>query len=390
MAATSMKYRIRCLTPLLVGDGNVLSPIDYMVWRDQVNVLDQPRIFRLLAKSPRLDVYLREIKKATRLEFASWGGFAQNFACRRIPFDEPRHAALWANVPPEQLSIPTFVRDTRGPYLPGSAIKGALRTAFLGSRYGENLADTARRLAKSEIPPRWGCQAEDALTGKLGASVFKVLRISDSQPLNDSALRIYLTRVAVLARSADGALQLRWKLYPKGSVEASKINEAAVTFAEMAPPATVFEGHLSLPTFYRQEAIAKELGWKDTLSLEELLAATNDWAGKVLENQWSYARAAGLNRLAGSIESLRLRVEEARKKGSCCVLCMGWGAGYLSKSALPDPRTEKARQVLNEVAAYARVLQSALPFPKTRRIIFSGDEPAALPGWVWLEVEPSN
>src|SRR5215472_16864212 len=39
----SMKYRVTVLTPTLVGDGDKLSPIDYMVWRDQVNVLDQTR-----------------------------------------------------------------------------------------------------------------------------------------------------------------------------------------------------------------------------------------------------------------------------------------------------------------------------------------------------------
>ena len=47
-----MKYKVTALTPLLVGDGRELSPIDYMVWKDQVNVLDQNRIFRLLARGP--------------------------------------------------------------------------------------------------------------------------------------------------------------------------------------------------------------------------------------------------------------------------------------------------------------------------------------------------
>jgi CRISPR-associated protein Csm5 len=38
-----MRYRLKCLTPLLVGDGRKLCPIDYMVWKDHVNVLDQWR-----------------------------------------------------------------------------------------------------------------------------------------------------------------------------------------------------------------------------------------------------------------------------------------------------------------------------------------------------------
>ena len=78
-----MRYRLKCLTPLLVGDGRKLSPIDYMVWKDHVNVLDQWRIFRLLAKGPRLEGYLAQLKRADKLDFASWGGFAQNFAGRR-------------------------------------------------------------------------------------------------------------------------------------------------------------------------------------------------------------------------------------------------------------------------------------------------------------------
>ena len=66
-----------------------------MVWKDQVNVLDQRRIFRLLSKGPRLDSYLSQLKRADKLDFASWGGFAQNFADRRIPFEHPSCAVHW-------------------------------------------------------------------------------------------------------------------------------------------------------------------------------------------------------------------------------------------------------------------------------------------------------
>ena len=69
-----------------------------MVWKDHVNVLDQWRIFRLLAKGPRLEGYLSQLKKAEKLDFASWGGFAQNYAGRRIPFEASElHSLLGAN-----------------------------------------------------------------------------------------------------------------------------------------------------------------------------------------------------------------------------------------------------------------------------------------------------
>ena len=79
-----------------------------MVWKDQVNVLDQTRIFKLLARGPRLDGYLAQLRKATKLDFASWGGFAQNFSQRRIPFEHAESAAIWNAAPSESLFIPTF------------------------------------------------------------------------------------------------------------------------------------------------------------------------------------------------------------------------------------------------------------------------------------------
>src|SRR5579864_6133116 len=112
-----MNYRVTCLSPTLVGDGQKLSPIDYMVWKDHVNVLDQGRIFRLLSKGPRLDGYLAQLRKAERLDFGSWGGFAQNFAGRRIPFENAGAAALCEKAHPENLFIPTFATSTTGPYL---------------------------------------------------------------------------------------------------------------------------------------------------------------------------------------------------------------------------------------------------------------------------------
>ena len=106
-----------------------------MVWKDQVNVLDQPRIFKLLARGPRLDGYLTQLRRADKLDFASWGGFAQNFSQRRIPFEHSSSTGFWDKTPAESLFIPTFASNYQGAYLPGSALKGALRTGLV-SRAG--------------------------------------------------------------------------------------------------------------------------------------------------------------------------------------------------------------------------------------------------------------
>src|SRR5579885_739624 len=149
-----MRYRVTCLTPLLVGDGRKLSPIDYMVWKDHVNVLDQWRIFRLLAKGPRLEGYLTQLKKADKLDFAAWGGFAQNFAGRRVPFEDPAYSAYWNRASGESLHIPTFASGPSGPYLPGAAIKGALRTGMVFAHWRSGMLQDMLARFQSERAPR--------------------------------------------------------------------------------------------------------------------------------------------------------------------------------------------------------------------------------------------
>ncbi len=159
-----MNYRVTAFTPLLVGDGQELSPIDYMVWKDQVNVLDQARIFKLLARGPRLEGYLTQLRKATKLDFASWGGFAQNLSQRRIPFEHPESTAIWNSAPSESLFIPTFASNYRGAYLPASAVKGALRTGFVFSRWSSSTMDrVAASLEGDRLPRRVGETAEVGL-----------------------------------------------------------------------------------------------------------------------------------------------------------------------------------------------------------------------------------
>src|SRR5689334_24159795 len=167
-----MRYRVTCLTPTLVGDGQRLSPIDYMVWKDHVNILDQNRIFRLLAKGPRLEGYLGQLKKAEKLDFASWGGFAQNFAGRRIPFEHASSTQYWERARAENLFIPTFASGPNGPYLPGTALKGAVRTGFVHGRVTEQLMRDLASNTGSEgrLPRRPAEQVEHAAlgTGEIG------------------------------------------------------------------------------------------------------------------------------------------------------------------------------------------------------------------------------
>jgi CRISPR-associated protein Csm5 len=367
-----MMYRVTVLTPTLVGDGQKLAPIDYMVWKDHVNVLDQRRIFRLLAKGPRLDGYLAQLKKSEKLDFASWGGFAQNFAGRRIPFEHPSAIPYWNQARPENLFIPTFATSPSGPYIPATAIKGALRTGTVFDRWTEGtMRDLAGRLEEGRPPRNPAGKAEDAVLGGSGGNNrMRRVAAGDSAPGSHASMNVYMLRVSTLVARGGGKLELGWKS-PRGSVDSRRIEEATPIFAEMAVPGTTFQG-----------------SWRERSETDRarLFGSANKYAAGLIARHKEYAASASLPALASTLGQLEERLAEIELRPGACLLSIGWGGGLLGKSAFLDTADESYRKILRQMPLYQRAIQTGMPFPKTRRVVFHGNLPASLPGWVMLEV----
>jgi CRISPR-associated protein Csm5 len=339
-----------------VGDGNALSPIDYMVWKEQVNVLDQNRIFKLLAKGPRLDGYLNQIRRADRLDFASWGGFAQNFAGKRIPFDHPGSAKYWESLSSDQLFIPTFATANGRPFLPGSALKGALRTAMVSARVSE--------AALANLGDRPGAAPIEAQSlGRSGSDAFRNVSVGDSLPTAAAATRVYLVRTSTI-EARGGQPALGWKQ-----------GRGAPQFFEMAAPGTQFEGQFTLAQGHSGRKVP----------MAQLVEAANRYAGMVIGIHRRYARMVKLVRVEESMAALESRL--ASLQPHAVLLPLGWGAGYLGKTLWPRIEEGGFRKVLGEMPFYSRAIRTGMPFPKTRRVVFMENQPATLPGWVLAEFE---
>jgi CRISPR-associated protein Csm5 len=371
-----MKYRLTCLTPTLVGDGQKLAPIDYMVWKDHVNVLDQRRIFRLLAKGPRLDSYLSQLKKAEKLDFASWGGFAQNYAGRRIPFEHASSAQHWEKTRAESLFIPTFSTGPSGPYLPGTAIKGALRTGVVNGKLTPKMMNdlSARTNSEGRLPRNPGRALEEGALGVGGADAMRLISASDSNTVQDSSFKIFLLRASTLEARGGGKFELAWKQSPGRNVK--RLEDGTPVFAEMAVPGTAFEGD------WREKSPRNRGG----MDVAAMLGLVNAYAEQLLRLQKQYAEWTGLAVLKTNLEQLESKLGEVRQAARGCVLPLGWSAGFLSKVAYLDTQDDASRQILRQVGFYAKAIQSGLPFPKTRKIVFLENQPATLAGFVHLEI----
>ncbi|MBM3763180.1 MAG: type III-A CRISPR-associated RAMP protein Csm5 [Acidobacteria bacterium] len=349
-----MRYRATILTPTLVGNGQALSPIDYMVWKDHVNVLDQTKIFALMAKRPVFEGYLTQLRKAEKFDFQNWGGLAQSAALRRIPFESPAYSPIWDRARAEDLFIPTFMKGPQGHYLPGTAIRGALRTAVVHKVWierGDKLMEAWKQQFQNERGYRYAAQPEEsAAMGSRGKDRMKAISVGDSAPVEASSFRVYLTRTAKLVKQGE-KFTTDFKPSP--------------TFAEMALPGTTFEG-----------------AWKGHTQMSE---AANFWAANQLAIQKQYAQRSGLPVLNQILGELEKRLEIIRGGNRGCLLQIGWGGGFASKAALGDTSSQAYRDILKRMPFYERALSTGLPFPKTRRVVYLENTPAALPGWIHLE-----
>ena len=381
-----MRYRLTCLTPLLVGDGRKLAPIDYMVWKDHVNVLDQWRIFRLLAKGPRLEGYLAQLKKADKLDFASWGGFAQNFAGRRIPFENAAYSAYWNRASGDSLHIPTFAAGASGPYLPAAALKGALRTGMLFAHWRDGMLQEVLDRVKGERVPRRPAEiVEDHALGSSGSNRMRFVSAGDSGTVTAAQFKVYLLRTSTL-QPRGNQLALGWKQSPRGAVDGGRPEDSTPAFAEMAVPGSSFEGDWSEKTFFLEPEVRRMVRWPESLNRAKVFESANVYAAGLLALQRQYAAMAGLGLLDKSLEELEQRLARAKENGGC-LLALGWGGGLLAKSSWLDTTNAEYRQILQQFALYNRALASNLPFPKTRRIVFLDNKPATLPGWAELTVQ---
>jgi len=172
----------------------------------------------------------------------------------------------------------------------------------------------------------------------------------------------------------------------RGSVPPARLGDSTPTFAEMAVPGTEFSGGFEERHFLREPEITKALGWRNFLDVTTLTAAANQYATAQLELQATYARTANLPALGAAVDKLKGELEHARGAASSCLLCLGWGNGFLSKTAFLDTSYEGYRKILRAIPPIAKSVRDNVPFPKTRRIVFEKGQPSTLPGWVKFEL----
>ena len=343
-------FKVECLSPVHIGSGDELvRGIDFYTSEGFTEVLDPDRVLKTFGA---FEGFAENIRRGVGIGEFLKGRAVQAAACRR--YHVP--GAIEAH------SLRAAIRCGDGrPLIPGSSIKGALRTLLLAGWSGEGAPHSGRR------PP----PVRDALwtvgySGKTSSRRLEeaVFHFSgEGLRANDPKTDLLRTLTVSDAMFAAGSLQVI-------SALALGTTRNTLTAAE-----ALERGAGALVSLRAgDEFLDARLPFPNKLpDLQTLASWSHLQARHLLDGDLEFFKARNEDPIVGRLEELLAEVEHAA--ASAIILRLGWGTGWRTMTGdllTPDERSRVMRRV-----------------GKTRKVIIEGHSSRGRPsdalGWVRIE-----
>jgi len=346
------------LTPIHIGAGRSYEPFEYAVVGDVIHHFSLDRLMLALPQREQVRLvgaveHSLSAVRALMTEYADMARQAAQFTAEVSPAAQALLAERTSEANPEVLGA---IRTGNQPYVPGSSLKGALRTALLyrvmEQRGIEWHGKNARALEQNAFRHR--TPQDDP---------FRALIVSDGQPLT------YRTRVrATAVRSRHGS---EWVDGPDMLVET-----IPGLLSDRVEGASQHMLHVD-GTFYRYHDDAFPL------SASGLLAACRTFYGRHLAEEEAYTQS--LPETAAVYKALAAHA--ARLPDHACLVRLGWGSGQDAVTvgyALPDAEHPISRRLTGDgfplgwalLAVFDQAGQPIGVEEKTPELASSGEEQA--------------
>lgn len=167
-------------TPVFVGSGSVIGKKEFVIERDRINVIDMNKLMsKIYARG-----LINDFQKFMMTEvYGNTGDFLKTFftadEIKRMTLYSCRSSDVFSGgKPPAEIKQFWHTPDNR-PYIPGSSLKGALRTCLIGAK----LLDE---------PPSKGAEIKKKIEAVENEykEIMNRLSISDSEPVSPAALTL--------------------------------------------------------------------------------------------------------------------------------------------------------------------------------------------------------
>jgi len=283
---------------------------------------------------------------------------------------------------PAMNQIAEAIKDVYGrPYVPGSSLKGALRTVLAIG--GASVLKTD--LSRPGRSRSWAAQPiEREIFGRdPNHDLLRALQVSDSGPVTGSDLE--LVRVNVFPT----AQQTRYGRSQGLDLDIEALQRRTVLTASIKVDRSLFAGDSDLGRLARQELrFGRREQWLTILPRWARTIAGQRIANEIelLESKPGGEAAAGFyKRLAGTWQSLA---------DNELLVQVGWGAGWQSKTfgrlLQRDPEAFERLVRDYRLSPQDRRRRAGQPFPKSRKLVRRGEQPAEPLGWIKIRLDPKG
>lgn len=367
-----MKYQLKTITPVHIGTGETLTQIDGFYDNGRWHRID---IDAVLAAIPESELNRLTIAMGER-DFRWKGHLPTNQPAARYTLPCPED--------PRETEIREAIKHPSGrPMIPGSSIKGAIRTALLWDLIGDDNQEVQNNLKEQlqRKPNRsWAGQSiERRILGKNpNHDLMRAVQVSDTAPIPIESLEMGTAWTVTLNR--DGEL-----------IQKKEGNREYKTFAEQIRPDQTFDLSIKIDTTLFRQREKRELGYTDRQEQavsEELADVCNFVTGGLATAEAEFYDYYKLPELANFYESLSNQIRNL--PDGAFVLQIGWGTGYLAKT-VADLLTGNDKDLIMRFRRHYRLGRSRSggdyyddEFPKTRRILYDQQRPKSPLGWVQI------
>ena len=376
------KYKLETITPVHIGSGETLNHIDGYYANGRWYRIDLDKVLA----HPSIDINALTSEMSQR-EFR-WSDYFSRHAMD--PADLSTYSLLCAQNP-ETVDIREAIKSVSNrPYIPGSSIKGALRTALLSDLINnpenEKLYNDSSKHLNREIdrgapsrrrPENPAQHIEKLAFGKdPNHDLLRALQVSDTEPLESDALAIETAWTVTLNQNDELVQKIAGSTEYKNCAEVIQGGQS-LTF-------TLKIDDLLFRERERKQLKLSELQEK---TLREIADVCKFESNVLMQNEQYYFEEYNFTEIANRYDKF-IALNDSLTDGAF-MLQIGWGTGYLSNTITVSFTQEEDAPVdvmkLRERYRLGRSRSNRYDhreFPKTRRILYRGPNPIAPLGWV--------
>ncbi len=357
--------KIETLVPVHIGSGNMLqNNTDFIVsgkGDDKfIHIIDERKILELIGEE-HVDNWLLSIeKKEPTLDLVKRFAPSSNIE----EFSKQRITCFASNIKPSDTLKEIVHNGTGLPYIPGSSIKGAIRTAILGSLSGvidqkEEKISNRGRVKADKI--------EKELFGNdPNSDIFRFIRVGDAYFGNDSVVALRLINLNIRNR-----LDNLWDSSKPQIIQAIAPEEESLTRINIA------EEYYNWVKMHWPEQLSNPLVTlpSEIRTLSSLFMLINEHTRQLIEEDIDFWRDVDKTGSEDYIDVMQGILDEVSgcAKGKSCVLRIGHASGWRFITGAWTESLDNFETVVINATRPNNRNYSEYDFPKTRRLVEDSD-----------------